>query len=794
MDVTIGTRSGVEAKDFAKDWTNYGTSIQDRNPTTVKWEDDHRYERQGRHRTSNGSRMKEVDSMSEEIRNKIANMERTYKATRAKLLKMAKKLVNDRYAKSDIKETVRSRWHELKQKGLETNTPNTGVVFTKLPALTENKTGEAKREREAPITVRLAEEIATPVPDGGGQQPVAQFKRTTVEGNSQQIGRQPEESMRRLCQDEHEVRGYSEWKGDCQFGVIIMADTPISSSARRPPDYDAAKDAVQEKLTTPRLKNIGNYERVLDVPIASLIGWKSEDRSTQREGEQYRGQFGVNIKEDLPQIVAAVILSGTGQRPKTRCLRTRSAGTTTSRTRDLISGNRVTCLRSRPRIAGTYFIRILLCVCSGTMDRSPRVIRTEYSIQIIEEDDEVTELERSIQMPTPPLTMHEPLLTFAADTPACRAVYGYRTESSNSTTIKKRAGYTLQLLNENPNKPGYDRSGGGSVSLLEKDRLATKTDDALLNRAAHRQTPVSTETQLSKKRALTSSPVTSVRQDPRATKTKARDKTSTNQTDGQPSKKQSDNKSNGKSSKRESDARTTKRGNDQVPRTSGVQPMTSGEVALSPISTAEAGPDTDQILQEVNGRLEELVPRLDPTCPNLDTLPVQISGILHLSLRFCHNQGHVEVDRRDLEEVRSWDPALQGEIDVLPIFFAVLQTLGSTPDAKEILYGWASAKVREGNNGAGSDIVQGPRLKPWARRDLWSFGLWALTTEIITRFLDHGLNCVEAEFMKGLGDLRQVANQDAWAIQIIVFALYQLRASPWFWPTLFRNDRTQFPG
>ena len=222
--------------------------------------------------------------------------------------------------------------------------------------------------------------------------------------------------------------------------------------------------------------------------------------------------------------------------------------------------------------------------------------------------------------------------------------------------------------------------------------------------------------------------------------------------------------------------------------------MTSGVVALSPVSTAEAGPDTDQILQEVNGRLEELVPRLDPTCPNLDTLPVQISGILHLSLRFCHNQGHVEVDRRDLEEIRSWDPALQGELDVLPIFFAVLQTLGSTPDAKEILYGWASAKVREGNDGAGIDIVQGPRLKPWARRDLWSFGLWSLTIEIVTRFLDHGLNCMEAEFLTGLGDLRQVANQDAWAIQIIVFALYRLRASPWFWPTLFRNDMTQFPG
>ena len=83
----------------------------------------------------------------------------------------------------------------------------------------------------------------------------------------------------------------------------------------------------------------------------------------------------------------------------------------------------------------------------------------------------------------------------------------------------------------------------------------------------------------------------------------------------------------------------------------------------------------------------------------------------------------MEVDQKDLEEIRSWEPALQGEIDILPIFFAVLQTLGSTPDAKEILYNWASTKVREGNDEASEDIVQESRLKPWVRRDLWSFGL-----------------------------------------------------------------------
>src|SRR6218665_1438902 len=42
MDVRIGARSVVEAKDFAKDGTNYGTSIQDMNPATVKSMDDRR--------------------------------------------------------------------------------------------------------------------------------------------------------------------------------------------------------------------------------------------------------------------------------------------------------------------------------------------------------------------------------------------------------------------------------------------------------------------------------------------------------------------------------------------------------------------------------------------------------------------------------------------------------------------------------------------------------------------------------------------------------------------------------
>src|SRR6218665_317370 len=42
MDVTIGARIVVEATDFAKDGTNYGTSIQDRIPATVKSKDDRR--------------------------------------------------------------------------------------------------------------------------------------------------------------------------------------------------------------------------------------------------------------------------------------------------------------------------------------------------------------------------------------------------------------------------------------------------------------------------------------------------------------------------------------------------------------------------------------------------------------------------------------------------------------------------------------------------------------------------------------------------------------------------------
>src|SRR6218665_2778146 len=42
MDVTIGARSVVEATDFDKDGTNFGTSIQDRNPATVKSKDDRR--------------------------------------------------------------------------------------------------------------------------------------------------------------------------------------------------------------------------------------------------------------------------------------------------------------------------------------------------------------------------------------------------------------------------------------------------------------------------------------------------------------------------------------------------------------------------------------------------------------------------------------------------------------------------------------------------------------------------------------------------------------------------------
>lgn len=214
---------------------------------------------------------------------------------------------------------------------------------------------------------------------------------------------------------------------------------------------------------------------------------------------------------------------------------------------------------------------------------------------------------------------------------------------------------------------------------------------------------------------------------------------------------------------------------------------------ITPWVGTESKEEPTQAPKEMVSQGEDF-PRLDPFCPGLDTPAIQVSGMLWLVMRFCHNQGHVELTQKELDEIRNLDPAVTEKLDVVSVFALVLQTLASNPDAEADMRQWAQKETRARERQPQHELILGPRLQPWKRRDLGSFGLWSATTEIVTRFLDHGLNRTEMEFAVGHGDLRETAKQDAWVVDLIIFTLYRLRASQWFWPTLFRNDLTQFPG
>lgn len=230
------------------------------------------------------------------------------------------------------------------------------------------------------------------------------------------------------------------------------------------------------------------------------------------------------------------------------------------------------------------------------------------------------------------------------------------------------------------------------------------------------------------------------------------------------------------------------------PGPSGNRASKKRQAVLSPVSPVDMGLSTEQLLQEVGLQLSGPTQWNGPVCPNLEAPQVLLGGIFHVILRYCHHKGHVELDRAGIQEIKDVDQALAGETDAISVVLLALQTLASTPDAADIFMGWAKKEEKEEEVRMDNGIVLGPRLVPWKRRDLWSFGLWSIATEVVTRFLDRGVNRTEQEFNQGLEDLRAIIKEDSWVIAIISFTLYRVRANTWFWPTLFRCDLTAFPG
>lgn len=60
---------------------------------------------------------------------------------------------------------------------------------------------------------------------------------------------------------------------------------------------------------------------------------------------------------------------------------------------------------------------------------------------------------------------------------------------------------------------------------------------------------------------------------------------------------------------------------------------------------------------------------------------------------------------------------------------------------------------------------------------------------VVLRFLSQPSPLPETVFLHSLGEFFPMAEGENWLLNTMVFALYFIKASPWFWPMLTRGQQ-----
>lgn len=165
-------------------------------------------------------------------------------------------------------------------------------------------------------------------------------------------------------------------------------------------------------------------------------------------------------------------------------------------------------------------------------------------------------------------------------------------------------------------------------------------------------------------------------------------------------------------------------------------------------------------------------------------------------LRSCYTQGHVGLDPVDLNRLINSAPEMRDKSLLVPVILAALQTMASTPGATDTLVGWANQRRVAHVPCFDHALVCGPHLCPWDRRDLWSFGVYALAAHMVNRFLGQDQSVSESEFLASMiadPHLCHPSGREDWILETIAFVLYFVKNALWFWPTLARSDLSAFP-
>lgn len=175
-----------------------------------------------------------------------------------------------------------------------------------------------------------------------------------------------------------------------------------------------------------------------------------------------------------------------------------------------------------------------------------------------------------------------------------------------------------------------------------------------------------------------------------------------------------------------------------------------------------------------------------------DTWPrINVGDIGLLVLRYLHDRGHIVVAKKDVDYFVEASATL-GEMGAraVPLMLVTIQTLACTPSAKEYLLFWAKRERMTGVPDLCDKAIKNRNIRPSNMAPLWTFEMFSLASLISSKFLNQGAPEDTFARSKSLGDVFDMVGNECPDVDIIIIILYLVRASPWCWPTVFRETGT----
>jgi hypothetical protein len=145
-------------------------------------------------------------------------------------------------------------------------------------------------------------------------------------------------------------------------------------------------------------------------------------------------------------------------------------------------------------------------------------------------------------------------------------------------------------------------------------------------------------------------------------------------------------------------------------------------------------------------------------------------------------RGERTLSPQDITAIRQATPPLNLDIDPIPVMILTIQAMAHTPGVYNVLRTWSN---RMGVVVAGDGGVPRRVNSVLHYGSMEDFGLWSLAIEFILLFIRQHLPVPEMEFLYSLRDIYRDAGVHAWAVEVVVHAIYFVLYASWGWELLF---------